>query len=301
MRADLAADPRQRGSIAILALWAMAIVAVLLAAAGATTRSEALITRNMIAAARARMAAEAGTQIGLERLLRRHAVSGAVFDGTPEPWQDGSTRVEIGIVDEAGKIDINLASLELLTGLFVAVGEPRETALLLACNVLDRRGEIGVGCPQPAFATASIPHRFAAPEELAQLPGFTEPLYETIADDVTVATGASAIAPLVAPRAVLLAVPGATESMVDAFLDGRHEAGAAALPADAGPVPFLMSSPGRDFTISAIATTADGARYRANLQVRLTEQPNHPYQVLAWRTPPVGRGHRQAAGPRRVP
>jgi general secretion pathway protein K len=295
------ADSAQRGSVAILALWAMTIVAVLLAAAGATTRSEALIARNMVAAARARMAAEAGTQLGLERLLRRHTDVGAAFDGTPELWQDGSTRVEIAIADEAGKIDINLAPLELLAGLFSAVGEPPETALLLACNVLDRRGETGPGCPQPGFGAPPTPHRFAMPEELAQVPGINPTLYDAIADDVTVATGASAIAPLVAPRTVLLAVPGATAAMVDSFLDGRREAGAAALPVAAGPVPFLMSSPGRDFTISAVATTADRARYRADLQVRLTEQPNRPYEVIAWRTPPVDRGRRATAASRRVP
>src|SRR5205823_6728242 len=129
------ADPKQRGSVAILALWAMAIIAVLLAAAGATTRSEALIARNMVAASRARHAAEAGTQLGLQRLLRRHAAVEAVFDGAPEPWQDGSIRVDIAIVDEAGKIDLNLAPVELVAGLFIAVGEPRETALLLACGI----------------------------------------------------------------------------------------------------------------------------------------------------------------------
>src|SRR5207248_404564 len=103
------ADPKQRGSVAILALWAMVIIAVLLAAAGATTRSEALIARNMVAATRARHAAEAGTQLGLERLLRRHAIPGVSFDGSPEPWQDGSIRVAVAIADEAGKIDLNLA------------------------------------------------------------------------------------------------------------------------------------------------------------------------------------------------
>src|SRR5438552_13898136 len=97
------ADPEQRGSVAILALWAMAIIAVLLAAASDTTRSEALIARNMVAASRARHAAEAGTQLGLDRLLHRHAAAGAGFDGTPERWQDGSAAVELAIADEAGK------------------------------------------------------------------------------------------------------------------------------------------------------------------------------------------------------
>jgi general secretion pathway protein K len=295
------ADLKQRGSVAILALWAMAIVAVLLAAAGATTRSEVLITGNMVAASRTRHAAEAGTQLGLERLLRRHSSADATFDGTPEPWQDGSVRVEIAIFDEAGKVDLNLAPVELLAGLFAAVGEPRATALLLACGVIDWRGETGSACPEPADAAPRVRRRFATPEQLVQLPGFGEPLYDAVADYVTVATGATAIAPLVASRPVLLAVPGATPTLVDSFLHSRRQADVTTLPPVAGPVPYLMASPGRDFTISAVATTADRARFRADLQVRLTEQPSRPYEVIAWRTPPVDRGRATAATPRRVP
>ena len=296
------ADRAQRGSVAILALWTMAIVAVLLAAAGATTRSETLIARNMIAAGRVRHAAEAGTQLGLERLLRRRAAGENAFDGTPEYWQDGSIRVTISIIDEAGKIDLNLAPVELLAGLFRAVGQPRETALLLACNIADWRGEVGFGCPEPLDTMPERRHRFAVPEQLAQVPGITEPLYQRVADYITVATGASAIAPLVASRTVLLAVPGATPTLVDSFLESRRQGGGAEMvPPAAGPVPFLMASPGIDFTISAVAATRDGARFRAELQVRMTQQPNRPYQVLAWRTPPAEPARDRTPMPHRVP
>ena len=44
-----------------------------------------------------------------------------------------------------------------------------------------------------------------------------------------------------------------------------------------------MASPRRDFTIEAVAITADRARYRADLQIRLTETPSRPYQVMGWR------------------
>src|SRR5438874_10594606 len=103
---------RQRaeaGSIAILALWGVALIAVLLAAATFTTRTEVRIAENAIGGSRARLAAEAGTQLGLVHLLRRRAEGVAVFGGDPETWQDGSIRVEIAVVDEAGKVDLNNA------------------------------------------------------------------------------------------------------------------------------------------------------------------------------------------------
>jgi general secretion pathway protein K len=297
-RQSTGARRNQRGSIAILALWGVALIFMLLAPVAFLTRSELQVAHNAIGASRARLAAEAGTQLGLARLLRRH--DGTVyFDGTAENWLQGSTHVAIAIIDEAGKIDLNVAPQDFLAGLFAAVGRSREEARLLACNVLDRRGDSGAGCPEPGGAQPA--RRFAVPEELAQVPGIDDDLYDRVADSITVATAASAIDPLVAPRPVLKAIPGATDNLVDAFVENRATwrdlsgAGGAALLSPAAAA-FLMATPGRDFTIAATATTSDGARYRAELQVRLTERPTAPYQVMAWRAPPVDRG-RQTAPP----
>lgn len=291
----------ERGSVAILVLWGIALIAMLIAPVALATRGEVVIARNALAESRARLAAEAGTQLGLQRLLRRYD-SGTAFDGTPEAWALGSTRVLIATADEAGKIDINLAPMELLTGLFAAVGEPRQAAELIACNVLDRRGDHGTGCPQPDVA--HVARRFVVPEELAEVPGVGEELYGRIAPYVTVATGASAIDPRVAPRPVLLAIPGATEGLVDAFLDSRKmwsDLGVedAGMLASVGA--YIMLSPRRDFTIAATVRTSEGARYRAELQVRLTGSVAQPYQVVAWRTPPDERGVAAPAKRARVP
>jgi general secretion pathway protein K len=293
---------QERGSIAILALWGIALIFMLIAPVAFATRGELQIARNVLAESRARLAAEAGTQLGLLRLLRLHD-SGGVFDGTPQAWQQGSTKVAIAIADEAGKIDLNLAPLELLTGLFEAVGANHEAAELIACNILDRRGDTGTDCPQ-----SDSPHagqRFVVPEELAELPGVDDQLYNRAADDITVTSGASAIDPMTAPRTVLLAIPGATASLVDSFIESRATmrdlgAGNAELIPSAA-APYVMASPGRDYTITATAVTIDGARYRAELQVRLTGRAAQPYQVMAWRTPPADRGVMPPVKSHRIP
>ena len=276
----------ERGSVAILALWGVAVIAALMTAASFATRSEVLIARNSLASSRVRLAAEAGTQLGLARLLRGQ------YRGVRD-WVDGAANVRIAIVDEAGKIDINQAPVELLTGLFTAAGKPRDEAVLLACNVLGRRGDSDPACPDGASGRS---YHFVAPEELAQLPGMDVALYECIADSVTVATGASAIDPLSAPRLALLALPGATAGMVDSFIEARatfQDLGDEAIK-QLPVASYVMASPHRDFTIEAVAATGDRARYRADLQVRLTGMPLRPYQIVAWRAPPPGRG---SAGP----
>ncbi|HUB95387.1 MAG TPA: hypothetical protein VL993_05690, partial [Stellaceae bacterium] len=211
----------------------------------------------------------------------------AIFDGHREEWRDGTIGVEIAIQDEAGRIDINQAPLELLEGLFVAIGRPKEDALLLACRILERRGSTASDCPDLPGAPPLAPEVFVAPEELAALPGFGDRLYAAIADDVTVATGASAVDPMVAPRTVLLALPGATPDVVDGWLSSREEIAQSEPEASGfetlGSSPYLMVSPVRDFTIVAVAKTADGARARTELQVRLTGNGGRPYQVMAWR------------------
>jgi general secretion pathway protein K len=299
-------DGGEAGSITILALWTVVIVGLLLAAAMFTTRSQLRSTHNALAEARARLAAEAGTQLGLARLLRRSAAGSRLFDGTPEPWQDGSTAVDIAIVDEAGKIDLNEAPQELITGLLVAIGQPPEQALLLACNILDRRGQAGVSCPEPAEpAQRRRGQRFAVPEELAQVPGFDAALYDAAADFVTVVSRASAVDPRVAARPVLLALPGATAGLVDAFIESRarwHDiADAAGGLGLAQALPFVTMSPMREFTVTAVAGAASAARYRADLLVRLTGLPARPFQILASRAPPPDRGRRASPPPRRVP
>lgn len=291
MRDEARTENPERGSIAILALWGIALIFMLIAPVAFATRGEIAIAHNALAESRARFAAEAGTQLGLQRLLRRHAAGMRTFDGSPEAWERGSTRVAISIADEAGKIDLNVAPVELLAGLFTAAGEPREAAALIACNVLDRRGDAATDCPQPDVAHPA--RRFTVTEELAEVPGVGARLFDRVAPYVTVATGASAIDPRVASRTVLLAIPGATAGLVDGFLDSRKmwgDLGSADAGMLAAATPYVMISPARDFTITALATTDDGARYRAELQVRLTSNTTQPYQVIAWRTPPADRG-----------
>ena len=124
-------------------------------------------------------------------------------------------------------------------------------------------------------------------------------------DFVTVGSGASAFDPMVASRTVLMAIPGATAGLVDSFLESRAMwrdiASASAELIPAAVMPFVMMSPRRDYTISATAVTADGARYRAELQVRLTGRAAQPYQVIAWRTPSADRGMPPPVKPRRAP
>jgi general secretion pathway protein K len=290
----------ERGSVTILVIWGIALVFILMAAVNYTSRADALIARATIDVSQARHAAEAGTQIGLARLLQ-HRLDGTIkFDGTPVAWALDGARVDIAIFDEAGKIDLNQAPFAVLAGLLTATGQPADAAALLACRIIDRRGGTEPDCPPESFGDAGerqIP-LFTAPEELALLPGFNDAIYTAVADSVTVMTGASAIDPSVASRTTLLALPGATPMLVDSYLSQRSFWEGASL-ADIGVAAqmdgsLFVASPRQDFTIRAVVYAPTGARYRADLQVRLTAQPNRPYEIVAWRTPAIEAAARPA-------
>jgi len=145
------------------------------------------------------------------------------------------------------------------------------------------------------------------PEELAQVPGIDATVYDAVADYVTVASKASAIDPRAAQRPVLLAIPGATPTMIDSYLEARARWGelvnsdSATAMALFRSVPTIATSPAHDFTIKAVAGTTGGIKYRADLQVRLTDMPARPYEVVAMRAPPPDRGRAAPSAARRIP
>jgi general secretion pathway protein K len=286
MRRSATTDAGERGMILVVVLWAVAIISFVLVAVNFTAQSEVFVARNSIAIARARHAAEGGIQIGLARLLARQADPNAAFDGTPEPADIAGTPVGIAITDEAGKIDINVAPMELLVGLFKAIGRPPAEATLLACQIVNHRGDSDPACG-PA-STERRPHPlFSSTGELAFLPGFDPATYAAVADYVTVRTRATAIDPRAASRTVLLAIPGATASVVDTYLGQRaafRDLGPDTIEEALVASPALMLSQRHDFTIRAHAV-AGAAQYTVDMEVRLTPGAERPFTIVAWHTP----------------
>ena len=285
---------RERGVALVVVLWGLALVAVAVIAIGLAGRSQTLLARNAVENARARLAAEAGVQLGLRHLLAAAAQGGAVrsFDGTPETWKSGDgADVAVAIRDEGGKIDLNEAPPELLAGLAVEAGAPPEEAQRIACAIVERRGYLPAGCV-PSGVTPGL---FAALEELRFVPGVTDALYLRMAPAATVHSGAVTIDPRAAGREALLAVPTLAPDIVDSILARRETRHGADWRED-----LLSGDPDADllrdrryfsvsaaqvFAIAASARSTGGGRAKAEAVVRLTGDAKRPYLVLAWREP----------------
>lgn len=278
----------ERGVALVVVLWGIALIAAAIIAIGFTSRSESLIGRNALENARARAAAEAGVQLALHRLLS-YPRGTHLFDGTPTIWHDGAISVELAIQDEEGKIDVNVASYDLIRGALRSAGLLDDEARWDACRIVARRGLVDPQCldddRQPPAAEPGI---LVAVEELRRAAGLSAARYARLAPFVTVFSGSAAIDPRIAPRDALLAVPILSPGFVESYLERRTlQQGATGTP-DLGELRdrrYFAVTTGRTFSISARAQTPDGGRHRAEMVVRLTFRPEQPFAVLAWREP----------------
>ncbi len=222
-------------------------------------------------------------------------------DGTIYVWPYGDGEVRISIQDEGGKIDLNTATEELLRGLFFAttwIGLDGETMGLneaeadaLTDAVRDFADPDDLtrlnGAEDDDYEAGGLPWGakdapFAAVEELQQVLGMTPLLYEAVAPALTVYTRSRGIDAKIAPREVLLALPGTGTEDVDAHLAARAAAPQGAGPAFLGAKGFTARSRRRIYTIRAEARAAGGAVFARNAVVRLGGR-GQGFEVLAWK------------------
>ena len=81
---------------------------------------------------------------------------------------------------------------------------------------------------------------------------------------------------------MLLAIPGATAEVVDAYVAQRKDALAARQPLPLFPVPGIGAAPVNLWRIRAEVTMPDGATYVRESVIRPGGDPLHPVTVLAW-------------------
>ena len=278
-------------------------------------RTEGLLDRGMENLLRLGTESPAVARRKIEQSLREEMLAGNLApeaeamiqegwraDGTVYAWALGGVEVRISIQDESGKIDLNGAADELLRGLFLAaewIDPDDEIAALgdrdvdaLVDAVRDYADEDDLtrlnGAEDRDYAEAGLPWDakdapFEAVEELQQVLGMTSLLYEAVAPALTVHTGQKGIDASVAPRAVLLALPGTDAAGVESYLSAR-----AGVPEGTGPTfvqaeSFATRSRSRFFTVRAESRLDSGAIFVREAVVSLGGGRQQPYRLLSWK------------------
>lgn len=207
---------RERGAALLLVLWLIALLTALIGAFALTARMEALQGRILSGGARAQELARAGVEYSLVRLADTEPTTRWLPDGRSYRWSYAGGEVELQIVDETGKVDLNQAGQPLLTALMQTQGVDREQAGRIASAIVDWRDadpltQVGGGAEDPDYAAAGRPYGakdapFETVAEVEQVLGMTPELYARLEPYLTLYSGRGEPDPTYAQAPVLTAM-----------------------------------------------------------------------------------------------
>jgi general secretion pathway protein K len=226
--------PRSSRGVALIAvLWVVLLLSVIAGSVAMLTRTELGLSRNLVLSAKAEALAEGGIHLAINALLAPDGEAKAHADGRVWRVELEAGHVDVSVTDVTGRIDLNAAPPELITGLFHAAGAEPELAEILSDRIADwrdadetPRAEGGEQADytgyEPPLRVANGP--FLSADEIMRVPGMTADLWARVADAVTVHSRRPGVNPLYASKTALLALPGMDAAAADSILAARSEA-----------------------------------------------------------------------------
>jgi general secretion pathway protein K len=286
---------RENGVALVLVLWVITLLAVIAANFAFSMRSETYIARNLLFAAQARSLADGGVQRALYELMKPTAdLQRWKGDGLTHELNTAGAMLRITIQDESGKIDLNLAPDELLKSLFLSVGVGEDSSVSLLHALQDWRDADKLtrlhGAEEAEYRAAGRSYApsndsFETLDELRRVIGMTSELYRKLAPSLTLYSRQPVVNTLVAPREVLLAIPGIDPALVEQYVGQRQSQ----LMANQRVTPMAFSSIFANnssllptFTVRSEAKMPDGTLFIRQAVVRMPRDPSRPVVVLAW-------------------
>ncbi|QBQ53538.1 general secretion pathway protein GspK [Nitrosococcus wardiae] len=287
----------ERGIALVVVLWTVTLLAVIAGSFTYTLRIESTLAANLVGQAKARALAEAGIVYATLDLLRPLQMRRFSPDGLPYRWKFGDGEVMISVRDVGGLVDLNTASRELLGGLLGVAGVAVEERDSLLDAIEDWRDPDDVpllqGAEDKDYMAAGLPYGakdgpFEDITELQQVLGISLELYQRLENFLTVYSEQPGIDPAVAPRGVLLAIPGIDFEAIEIYLEERRarqmmgEAPPPLPPVGGG---YLAQAQGLAYSVRAEAKTEGGgaALIKAVISPDSSTEGLIPYSVLEWR------------------
>ncbi|WP_454259875.1 general secretion pathway protein GspK [Pseudoxanthomonas mexicana] len=272
-----------RGAALLLVLWLVALLTALVGAYALTARIEALQGRVGSRGAIAQEIARAGMEYALVRVADRNPETHWQPNGRAYAWRFDGHDVQVRIIDETGKVDLNQADVPLLSRLMQALGEPPDASDALAAAIVDWRDADDLGQPVGGaedgdYAAAGRPYGakdapFETIAELEQVLGMTPDLYARLEPFLTLYSGRGQPDATYAQGPVLVAMG----MDATAWLAQREAAGAA------GALQLVGTGSGT-YSIESRARLADGRETSLRTVVRAgaSPVPGSAYTLLRW-------------------
>lgn len=267
-------------------------MAMLTAATMALVSTSYRLERKVLQVSETDAVFDAGLSRAIVGILDTNSANRWRPDGTPYLFNFNGHHLRIAVQDELGKIDLNVADESVLRRLLASAGLNEQQTETIVDRVLDWRGSSDLkrlhGASSADYAAAERSYHprhgpFQTIDELRLVLGMTPSLFEQLRPALTVYTKNPMFDINVAPKEVLLTLPGyniaKSQSIIAARRSGTLELNTRSLtiPAD-----DLQSShlAGRAFTVTLSSLTTGRHRDRSYV-VQLTADANHPFIVLA--------------------
>jgi len=284
---------KQSGIALVIVLWMLTLLTILALSYSANTRVETKLTAHFVQSAKANALAEAGIWQAVTELLKPTEEQSWRADGSLHKVDFAGGKIDIRIQDEIGKIDLNSARTEMLYNLILSLditidGDER---LQLLQAILDWRDKDDLtrkfGAEDDEYLTAGFEYGakdgpFNTLSELQLVRGMTPEIFKKMEPALTIHSHQPGINPAVAPREVLLALPGVSAELVDEYLlnrTGEDSSVATALPSIDSR--YFSKARWRIFKISSEGFISESIN-RIDAVVLIKRNSNIPYTVLSW-------------------
>ncbi len=240
----------RKGSVLVLVLFVLCLLSAFCAQLGYGLRGKLHLVSRMQKRERLRLAAEGGAKTITAELAvmletgspdefgfgypARESDAGAVIS---HRYSDSFCGVDAYATAEEGRINVNLAGVEVLRALFENSAElDEDTAMDLACCVVDWRDANATydnpqgGAEDKDYRGGAHPYeaadrKFQMLHELLLVKGMTMDIFEAVEDSITI-YGSGAVDINSVSREVLLAL-GVTEDLADSIINFRFSKGPA--------------------------------------------------------------------------
>lgn len=186
---------KQYGIALINVLWMLVLLTILATGYSRMMRTETMLTANLVHSSQAAALAEAGINVAIAELLKPSQEQDWKTDGTRYEYELNNNLVAVEIRAESGKIDLNTAHSELLSGLLESANVTEEDLLPLLEAILDWRDKDNLvrnhGAEDEDYRNAGMNYGakdgpFNSLDELLLVKGFTLELYRKIRPALTI-------------------------------------------------------------------------------------------------------------------
>jgi general secretion pathway protein K len=266
-----------KGFALITVLWITAFLAVIAGSVSYQARTSLGLATNVVASFKTKHAAEGALLLTVDKLIKRDELQGYVLKNPEFSYELDDLVVAVKVTDESGKVDLNLASTDLIKSLFFALGVDEQLSSFIAGATSDWRDKDSLkrvdGAEDQDYAANGLLYEakddeFDSIDELSLVLGMTPEIFNRVKPYVTVYAQDLGVNTALASAVVKSAVQDivATSNSEELASD------------------YITSTGGLIYTIQAKATDPSGLSTVITSIVRLQRGNTfEPFAILGWK------------------